>query len=480
MKIQIKRALVKAPLYAVIIFSALWAVNCSQGDTTVIQVSSEAGGKVSLASNAHQATLSVPAGALSENTAINVNQIDGPDAQGDIVPLNVAYEFGPNELQFLKPANLDICYDVQELIDAGLSESTVSIYYLDPDTGDLASIGGTVNTATHCVSAEVDHFSTYIPAASALAAINNAPVVGTPTFLPSRAIAGIPLTFRSIVTSHQTANLLGSIASVSLSYRIAGSGAAFTTISMQPDYTDASGQRYTAKIPDTEVTLAGLEYYIEATDNLNRVKSNPNNAPAGFRTRTITRTLDPLTPLRINPANVSLSVSAGYSRDLTLQVQDNAAKWRNIVPDAVTLTGTPANIGTTTTTSPSVTRFKASKVGNGSIDFTAGAYNIAQAIEVHPGSVDHMAFFDDFGVQIIGPIDVSAAWSYQFDILGYDAFGNTIPVLPNFTTTNGIGTVDAAGLFTAGMTYPSSGTLDATLGALNASITINIITPPTV
>jgi hypothetical protein len=314
-----KRALKQVQISLIILFSIFGAVSCAQKATVSSEVAASSGGKTSLSGNgltATEATLSIPAGALDQNVTISVTKLSVPPAQGDIVPVQAAYQFGPADLQFLKPATLDVCYNVQELVNAGLSENTVSLYYLDPVTGDYANIGGSVNTATHCVSAQVEHFSTYLPAASALAAVNTAPVVGAPTFLPATPIAGIPLNVRSVITSFQ-AGQTGAIATTFLKYRIAGSGAAFTSVAMRPDFTDATGQRYMAVIPAANVTLAGIEYYLEATDNLGKNKKRPATAPTAFTTRTITVSINTVTPLRLTPASANLDISAGFSRDFT-------------------------------------------------------------------------------------------------------------------------------------------------------------------
>jgi WD40 repeat protein len=110
----------------------------------------------------------------------------------------------------------------------------------------------------------------------------------------------------------------------------------------------------------------------------------------------------------------------------------------------------------------------------------SGVYSTSQNITVHPGNLESIAFFDNFGIKITAPVDVAAGWAYQFDVLGYDFYGNSVLVKPSFSTTNAVGTVTPTGIFTAALAYPLSGTIAADLGGLTASMAVNIVTPPTV
>jgi hypothetical protein len=57
-------------------------------------------------------SLTVPQGALEEETTITYEKIDVPEGKDSIVPLQAAYKFGPEGLQFNKPASMTVCYDV--------------------------------------------------------------------------------------------------------------------------------------------------------------------------------------------------------------------------------------------------------------------------------------------------------------------------------------------------------------------------------
>lgn len=70
--------------------------------------------------------------------------------------------------------------------------------------------------------------------------------------------------------------------------------------------------------------------------------------------------------------------------------------------------------------------------------------------------------------------------TYNFDVIGIDAYGNIANSVPAFSTTGGIGstTTDGTGAhFHAGLAA-ASGTLKATLGGLTDSINVSIYVPP--
>jgi hypothetical protein len=106
-----------------------------------------------------------------------------------LVPIQTAYEFGPENLNFSEPATLKVCYNPDYLKSKNLSEKAVQIFYLDPDTKEMASVGGTVDLVAHCVTAQVEHFSTYIPAVTTSTVLT----ISAATVTPARPIVGIPL-----------------------------------------------------------------------------------------------------------------------------------------------------------------------------------------------------------------------------------------------------------------------------------------------
>jgi hypothetical protein len=223
---------------ALAVIISITAYHCSAKGNAGVTISAENGGKVTSSpdigngnSSSGQATLTIPAGALDQNTTVSITTAAKMNAQENIVPIQATYNFSPEGLQFNTPATLDICYNASEITNSGLSENSVQIYYLDPNTGEYANVGGTVNTATHCVSAQVEHFSTYLPAAQALTTVTNPlPTIGAPTFLPSTPLAGLPLRVRSVITNFANPSVdpvtgaqTASLAAVNLYYRITGS-----------------------------------------------------------------------------------------------------------------------------------------------------------------------------------------------------------------------------------------------------------------
>ncbi|MES0490670.1 MAG: chitobiase/beta-hexosaminidase C-terminal domain-containing protein [Leptospirales bacterium] len=452
-----------------IILVSYFTINCS--GNVEVTVSAEDGGVVNSSSGA---TLSIPPGAMDVSTTIVMTSTDKLATQDNVTPIDNTYNFSPDGHEFNLPATLEICYDPQEITSQGLSENTVSVYYLDPNNGAYANVGGEVDAVTHCVTASVGHFSTYLIAARNLAAINTGPVVDNPVFMPSTVLAGLPLAVRSIITSLQNGATTGSIASAYLYYRVSGSGAAYTKILLNPEYENTAGQYYLAFIPATSVTTAGIDYYIDATDNLGNVTSTtPSNIPTG-----LIKQVDFTVPLQFNPA--VLDISAGYSRMFTVKATQTNGKIHTIYPSNFTVAGGTVKIVSTGTSAN--LQFTAETLGPATLTVTSGALTGSPTINVHPGNLASIAFLDQVtSMPINAAVDVSSGGSFDFDLVGYDNYNNYINVLPVFSITNAIGTVDTSipgvnARFTASnVTTPISGQIDADLGGLNNAISINII-----
>jgi len=136
------------------------------GDSTSIkeQVKAEEGG--TLTSNNSRVTLEIPAGALSEDTQISINEVDENDWSGvikDLKPEGEVLRLGPDGLEFDEPVTITLNLDTDELSDIESGEipvyTLVSVSkdgtqeYLD-DVETRISGNGSVE-----VSAKLSHFS---------------------------------------------------------------------------------------------------------------------------------------------------------------------------------------------------------------------------------------------------------------------------------------------------------------------------------
>lgn len=430
-----------------------------------------------------QVQLTVPAGALTADTDITVDKKSIAPAQGIVVPVAKSIELGAHGTQFNKTVALNVCYDPQVLASQGLYEETLAVYYVDAQTGEYGSVGGSVNRSTHCVSANIEHFSTYLVAAQNLSV--NLPVADqlpqiSVTYLPGTPIAGLPVKVRAAITDFKLTPVsngtgvqvgFGQIATVRYCYYTAPATACSGGLqNLAPDYDDEANNFYSFVIPANQVTTQGFTVSYEVYNSL------------GFkRTRTVnyvpTRTA---TGIQFT-SNAVVNLAAGFKRSYTVQGLSDTGTPQNIPVDSFTLNG---GIGTATQTGVSVIRVTGTTANpqamrTGSLTATAGAFSVTSAdINVHAGLLDHISLLSPTGVVLGNTITINANTTYDFDILGYDAFGNTSNVLPQFVLVpvTGAGTISSTGLYTAPATAQSA-TLVATLNGVSDSILINVQTP---
>ncbi|MBN8222914.1 MAG: hypothetical protein J0L53_18515, partial [Spirochaetes bacterium] len=435
-------------------------------------VAADAGASLSIG---NKIQLTVPAGALSEDANISVTKGAVVAPKENLVPISTSLEMGGHGIEFNKPVALNVCYDASALVSQNLKEETVQVYYVDPLTGEYAAVGGNVNLAAHCVSAQLTHFSTYLIAAQILQGGNNAPVISAPTFTPTVPMAGLPLKISSVVTDYELTAVngqigFGQVATATLYYRIPGEPS-FTQVALTPDTLDDTATRYSYKIPANRVTTAGIEYYLKATDNLgaNRIRNTVTLPIARTATGIAFQT------------TVAVDLAAGFKRSYTLRGIDDLGAQRNIEVDSFAVNN---GIGTAAKISASVVQFTATTANAqnyrvGSISATAGSFNTTSPdIRVHAGYLDHIALLSPTGVVLGNSITVNANSTYDFDVLGYDAYGNTTNILPQFVIVpvSGAGTITPTGLYTAPATAQTA-TLVATLDGVMDSILINVVIP---
>lgn len=429
---------------------------------------SSAGGYI----NVGHTQLVIPAGAVEADTKITAELQEFPENIPGAKHLGKGVRFSPEGLQFLIPAELLLCYD--SAATSGLNESSAMVYYRDENDNAVA-IAGTVDPIRRCVKSHIEHFSSYVGAAFQEFAGNTAPTIGGANFLPATPFAGIPLRVRTQINDMNGSGATGTIVSAFLNYRTVGAPT-YTKVALQPDLTDDTvTNRYSYLIPAANVTLAGIEYYFEATDNLNITRTT---AP------TIRTVPSAATELRLNPvttASTPLKIASGFARALTLQAADNlGGPWRNISLESFSISTPQLGIGQKTT--PSALRFQGQAAGTGTVSATAGALTAVLYAEVVPGLLDHITITDANQVEITGTYMMGINQVLNFDVVGFDAYGNNAKILPAFATTGGIGsvTVDAlGGHFTAGA-GATTGMLTATVGGLTDTLDFFIYVPPVV
>ena len=412
--------------------------------------------------------LTIPAGALDEDTNITYNSTELPAAKNGIVPFQAAYSFGPEGTQFNTPANLEICYNPQELASKNLSEKTVQIQYYNPDTKEFVSMGGEVDTRRHCVTSPIYHFSTYLLAAQAALPGNNPPTVGGASFFPGRPIEGLPVTVRSNITDFDANS--NSIAGANIYYRRAGSASAYTKMALNPDFLDATGQFYMAVIPGADVFSNGIQYYLEATDSLGATRTTTPTTIAGQAARTTAA-------IRLNTTITRMT--AGFSRDLTLQVRGlGVGTWFPVPPTTTSFVN-----GTRIRATLTSTRFTAQGGTSGTIQGTYGSLSTSQTFVIQPGPLQAVQIFYSNVDVTNTTLDFISQQTYTFDVRGNDQFGNFVSVFPTFAVTNAIGTIAGSGptigQFVASLTGTTlTGTLQAAVGNQSASVNIRVFPVP--
>ncbi len=144
------------------------------------------------------------------------------------------------------------------------------------------------------------------------------------------------------------------------------------------------------------------------------------------------------------------------------------------------LVGTGATLTGTTTVAAvngvaTFTDLVVTGVGNYSLNFTSGALSTARSglFTISPLPAGQLASI----VVTPDPATLASRATQQFVAVGKDAAGNVVPFTPTWSVVNGGGSIDAAGVFTAGTlagTYTN--TVRAASGGTSSSATV-IVTP---
>jgi len=120
-----------------------------------------------------ETSLDIPAGALSADTNITIEQMDPnlvPSGNGsaDSVKPVAAYNFGPNGLKFRKPVTMTLLYldlfndgkvEMQDGTETNIDETKLGIFWWDGF--DWRYAGGKVDVNSNVVSAKITHFTYY-------------------------------------------------------------------------------------------------------------------------------------------------------------------------------------------------------------------------------------------------------------------------------------------------------------------------------
>lgn len=440
--------------------------------SNTVNISAQSGGVISLGT---EATLTIPPNALDTDQQISITRKTGAVERGEVIPVGYAYEFGPKGLEFAEGATLEICYPPSNT--SGIYEESTQIYY--DDASGYLSYGGEVDSTKHCVKTEIYHFSTYLAAALPLLTTNTPPIIGGVNFVPSTPMAGIPLRIRSVINDFNAGGK-GQVASVWLHYRKTGDPT-FKKVAMVPDTLFISGNsRYTYTIPSSDVTLAGIEYFIEAIDNLRLTRIS------NLQTRTISSTA---TSLSISPSN--LDIAAGFNRQFQVQITDDNGLTRNVDPETFQVNG---GIGTVSQNEQTLLLFSATTSGDplgtgfrtGTLEITLGSLVSSSTINVWPGQLANIEILDTNGIILGGStLYISPGATFEVDARGVDSFGNYSLVYPTWVVLNdggsSIGNIPSNdGIFIASNNIGATGNIIAIVDNHSAIIPIEIGSPPMV
>lgn len=394
------------------------------------------GGVVSFGS---RVSLSVPPGSLGEDTEISVEAVaQTPEGSADgFSEFGQAYRFLPAGTKFdpNNPATLTIKYDPQDLADAGLSSSTMQMYYFNEEQGQYVAVDSEVNTETGEITARVEHFTIYLPLAKSLIPGNNAPTAAVLDPRPNAIRAGAPIYIRATASDF---DLGGSIAGVRICIRKLNPVPApgYDCRPMQREVRDDVLNTYGYLLASTDplAPAAGdpgagndIELYAEATDNLG------TTATSAIRAFDITRTINPAT-LTLNRVNQDMT--AGSRRLFLARALDDLGTSFNFIPDAALVTG---GIGSIVRTEYDGVLFQAENTAVGGLDINVGAQTAQANITVYNGPVDRIAILNSNSQPITGTLQIKEGHQAQFDVVGYDAFDNIIPVLASWTSDANLG-----------------------------------------
>jgi len=149
-----------------------WVLGCSPGTTGPKET--EVGTAGGTATGSDGVKIEIPAGALTQAVKITVDTAELP-AGATIEGAGKAFVFGPSGQTFSKAVKVTIPFDASKL-PSGSTSADVVIYTAPDGSTDFEALP-TVVAADGQVSAEVTHFSVFVPVVPAK--MNNAQILGT-------------------------------------------------------------------------------------------------------------------------------------------------------------------------------------------------------------------------------------------------------------------------------------------------------------
>jgi hypothetical protein len=122
----------------------------------------------------------IPGGALAQPTLITLTGVAAPDAATlGAVPIGQGIEAGPAGLVFVRPVRLQLAFDVSRLPQG----SVVSMRMAPHGTTAFSDLRSDVDPTSSTVSAEIAHFTTFVPSAEV-----NPLSITTPSTLPQATV----------------------------------------------------------------------------------------------------------------------------------------------------------------------------------------------------------------------------------------------------------------------------------------------------
>ena len=133
--------------------------SCSGDSTTTIaKLIGPSGGEVSAPDGI---TVSIPAGALTEEIEITIREIDKPGSLSGINLVGAVYEFGPAGTTFAEAVTIQVPYEPSQVQP---DSPQVRLIWADTSNGPWEVLPGLADEITKLVSGKTTHFSPGVPA----------------------------------------------------------------------------------------------------------------------------------------------------------------------------------------------------------------------------------------------------------------------------------------------------------------------------
>ena len=183
-------------------------------------------------------------------------------------------------------------------------------------------------------------------------------------------------------------------------------------------------------------------------------------------TATVNVTPGPLATLTVMPNPATLAI--GAQQQFTAVGRDAAGNVVAVMP----VWSTTSPPGTINAATGLFTAGNTAGTFGNSVTATAGGVSATATVIVTPGPLATITVTPN-------PETLAVGAQQQFTAVGRDAGGNVIPITPVWSTTNPPGTINAAGLFTAGNTTGTfANSVRATQGGIFGTATVTVTSAP--